>query len=358
MAPKKSLQVGIIGAAGLSAGKLIEILSRHPCATIATCVSESSSGAPVMKSHPHLRGRVALLFEPFDIRKLGRCDVVFSCKKAGQTFDFIQDLLKTGCRFIDLSGDYRLKSQEVFETWYGIPHRHPQLPLKAVYGLPEWYRARIRKARLVANPGCYTTTAILGCAPIVAAGYGRTAPIVIDAISGVSGAGRVAKTENLFISVAENVRAYRIGNHQHTPEIEQELTAIANLGAARRKQSASAPVQVLFVPHVGPYRIGIMANCYLRAEGGPRNPTDQSLHELLLRAYKDEPFVRVYPPGELPQIEHAAGTNYCDIGVKYDKRTDMIVVISTTDNVVKGAAGQAVQNMNIMFCFDERTALG
>lgn len=344
----EQVRVGIIGAAGLSAGKLMEILARHPDVTIVSAVSESSPGAPVHSVHPQLHGVLNLQFEAFDAAKLADCDVVFSAKRAGETFPFIEKILGGRAVFIDLSGDYRLKSAELYEQWYGIRHQHPSLLEQAVYGLPELHREKIRGARLIANPGCYTTTTILACAPLVAAGYGVGEPVMIDAISGVSGAGRNTKAENMFLAVADNVRAYRIGNHQHTPEIEQELCAAAK---------DACGVRLLFVPHVGPYKVGIMATCYLRVPEPMEDPTRESLQALLAKAYEGEPFVRVREAGDLPQIEHVAGTNFCDIGVEYDPRTRTVVLVSVTDNLIKGAAGQAVQNMNIVFGFDERTAL-
>lgn len=356
------ITIGIIGAAGLSAGKLIEILLRHPGVNIVSCASESAAGQPLHKAHAQLRGKTNLKFEALDVNKLGSCDVVFSCRKAGESFAYITQLLEKKARVIDLSGDYRLKTREQFETWYGIAHENAHLLEQAVYGLPEWHREKIRNAKLVANPGCYTTTTILGCAPLVAAGHGHDSPIIVDAISGISGAGRNAKPENQFLSVSENVRAYRVGNHQHTPEIEQELTFAAMSGSANQKGSesvaATAGVKLLFVPHVGPYKVGIMANCYLRASADAATLNDEVLHEILASRYTGEPFVRVYEPGTLPQIENVVGTNYCDIGAKYDKRTQTIVAISVTDNLIKGAAGQAVQNMNIMFDFEETAGLG
>ncbi len=341
------VRIGIVGAAGLSAGKLMEILARHPRAELVSAVSDSSPGAPVHSSHPQLRSVVGLRFDSFDAAKLADCDVVFSCKKAGDTFPYVREILKGRAKFIDLSGDFRLKSAEEYERWYGIKHQHPDLLAEAVYGLPELHREKIRQARLIANPGCYTTTTILATAPIAAAGYGAGEALVVDAISGVSGAGRNAKAENMFLTVADNVRAYRIGSHQHTPEIEQELNSVAGGGATR----------LLFVPHVGPFKVGIMATCYIRVQAGMDEPTRETLTALLAKAYESEPFVRVRPAGDLPQIEHVAGTNFCDIGAEYDPRTRTIVLVSVTDNVVKGAAGQAVQNMNILFGFDERTGL-
>jgi N-acetyl-gamma-glutamyl-phosphate reductase len=358
-------RIGIIGAAGLSAGKLLEILLRHPMAEIVTCVSESSPGTPVVEVHPHLRDRFALTFDEFDIDRLSDCDIVFSCKKAGDTFPFIREILNTGTRFVDLSGDYRLKRPGEYEKWYGLTHPHPDLCEEAVYGLSEWYRAQIADARLVANPGCYTTTAILACAPLVGAGLGCSRPIIVDAISGVSGAGRTGKVENLFISVAENVRAYRVASHQHTPEIEQELARVALLQEMGKRLGGKRPavdsigesIPVLFVPQVGPYKVGIMTRCYLDVAGSSVELNDELLHEILCNAYGEEPFIRISPRGCLPEIGHVAGTNYCDIAARFDPRTQTVVVISVTDNLVKGAAGQAVQNMNIMLGHEETTGL-
>lgn len=341
------VKIGIIGAAGLSAGKLIELLLRHPAADLACLVSESSPGDPVTAAHPQLRGRTALTFDELDFEKLCQCDVVFSAKKAGESFRYIEKLIGGDGRVIDLSGDYRLTAPEEFQSWYKLDHLHTTLLGQAVYGLPELHRERIRTARLLANPGCYTTTSILTCAPFVRQGHGLAAPIIVDAISGVSGAGRNAKAENQYLSVAENVRAYRVGTHQHTPEIEQELTS-----AAENRQK----VTMLFVPHVGPYKVGIMATCYLAAREGV-DLNDQALYDILSETYSGEPFVRVYEPGNLPQIEHVVGTNFCDIGATYDPRTRMIVVVSVTDNLIKGAAGQAIQNMNIMFGLPETMGL-
>lgn len=353
MKPNNQIRVGILGAAGLSAGKLLGLLLRHSNVQLHTCVSESSPGKPLWATHPELRGRTELLFDGLDYDKLAECDVVFSCKRPGDTFEYVEQVLKGGSKFIDLSGDYRLSDSDAYPLWYNIEHRFPQLlkGKKSVYGLPEMYREEIKKADLIANPGCYTTTSILACAPLVAKGYGLSDPIIITAISGVSGAGRNAKPENQFLTVADNVRAYRIGNHQHTPEIEQELNgAVAQAGGHNS-------VKVLFVPHVGPYKAGIMADCCLRVSEDMPMPSTEEVRQILADAYAKEPFVRVYEAGQLPQVDYVVGSNYCDIGVVADERTRTIVVVSVTDNLLKGAAGQAVQNMNIMFGFDETSGL-
>lgn len=348
------ISVGIIGAAGLSAGRLIDLILNHPEASLHSCVSESSPGKPLHSAHPQLRGRTDLLFDPLDHTKLAECEVVFSCKKAGDSFAYVADVLANNRRLIDLSGDYRLQDSAMYPRWYGIEHKFPEFLKngKAVYGLPEYYRDEIRGAALLANPGCYTTTSILACAPLVAAGIGVGSPIIINAISGVSGAGRNPKAENQYLAVAENVRAYRIGSHQHTPEIEQELAALGG-----RSDGHADDVKVLFVPHVGPFKAGIMADCYLNVPEGMAMPSTEDTYQLMAAAYEDEPFVRVYEPGQLPQVEYVTGTNFCDIGVVADERTRTVVVVSVTDNLLKGAAGQAIQNMNIMFGFVETAGL-
>lgn len=356
---KTKVRVGVVGAAGLSAGRLIEILLRHPRVEIAWCASESAVGASVASAHPKLTGRTAVKFEPFDPARLGECDIVFSCRRPGETFGFVKQVLDSGCKLVDFSGDFRLKDPADFERWYGMPHSHPDLLGEAVYGLPEINRDRIAQARLVANPGCYTTTAILACAPVVRAGLWDGGPVVIDAISGVSGAGKTPKVENLFISVAENVRPYRVGAHQHTPEIEQELGLVRQAAAtgAKGRPGKTPPVRILFVPHVGPYRVGIMADCYFRVASGVPEPSADDLQKLFTDAYRGEPFVRVLEHGRLPETANVENTNYCDIAPRYDSRSRTIAIFAATDNLVKGAAGQAVQNMNILFGFDEAAGL-
>lgn len=354
MTDNRKINVGIIGAAGLSAGRLIDLILNHPHTVLHSCVSESSPGKPLHSSHPQLRGRSDQVFDPLDHAKLAECDVVFSCKKAGDSFAYVAEVLANKRRLIDLSGDYRLRDSALYLRWYGLEHTFPEYLKKgkAVYGLPEFYRDDIREANLLANPGCYTTTSILACAPLVAAGIGAGSPIIINAISGVSGAGRNPKAENQYLAVSENVRAYRIGSHQHTPEIEQELLALGGRG-----NGAAMDVKVLFVPHVGPFKAGIMADCYLHVPETRAMPSAEDVYHIMAAAYEGEPFVRVYEPGQLPQVEYVAGTNFCDIGVVADERTRTVVVVSVTDNLLKGAAGQAIQNMNIMFGFAETAGL-
>ena len=365
-----NIRVGVVGAAGLSAGVLLGLLARHPQVVFGPLVSESSPGATVASAHPKLGGVLDAAFSAFDADALADCDFVFSAKRHGESFAYIRALLGGRARVIDLSGDYRLTDPAQFRRWYGVDHGHPDLLSEAVYGLPEQHRAAIRGARLVANPGCYTTASIVGCAPLVAAGFGRPehGAVVVHAISGVSGAGRGSSPATQYLAVDGNVRPYRLGDHQHTPEIEGQLAYAAAPDAGYRAaghavagDGKAAGPRVLFAPHVGPYQVGILASCYFPVPSGPAGqlePTTDSLTALLTEAYSAEPFVRVSPAGgPLPQIAPVAGTNFVDVGAAYDARTRTAVVVSALDNLVKGAAGQAIQNMNIMAGLPEATGL-
>jgi N-acetyl-gamma-glutamyl-phosphate reductase len=344
------VRVGIVGAAGLSAGKLLGILARHPGVELGPLVSESAPGSPITNFHPELLGRVDQRFSAWDTDALAQCDFVFSCKRHGESWTYIPQLLEKGCRVIDLSGDFRLKDASLYDAWYGMPHTSPAHLQTAVYGLPEVRRDAIRHAQLIANPGCYTTASILAARPFFFSGLALESQLLVHAMSGVSGAGRAAKEENLFISVADNIRAYKIGNHQHTPEIEQELTHTNPQGAAVRPT-------LLFVPHVGPYKNGIMATAYLKLLPDTALPPAEQLLQILHRAYEGHPFIRIRGTKSMPQLAPVVGTNFCDLGVTVDARTRTIIVVSCIDNLIKGAAGQAVQNLNLMAGFAETTAL-
>ena len=340
------IRIGIYGAASISAGKLFEILLRHPHAEIKWAISETLPGKKVCSTHHQLGGRTDLEFSKFEEHLLDEIDVVFSCKRPTETFGIIDSILRKGIKLIDLSADYRLKNREDFKTWYGKEHTKSSALSLAVYGMPEFYRNQIRYAQIIANPGCYTTASILACAPFAKAGFASYSTITVDAVSGVSGAGRAAKEENLFINVDSNVRTYRVGTHQHTPEIEQELRNVAG-----------HPVKVLFVPHVGPFYSGILADCFFKLSYDAKMPTDDEAYSILASYYHKEPFIRVLPQGTLPQIANVLNTNFCEIGVTTDARTNTVCVFSAIDNLVKGASGQAIHNMNIMFGLPETTAL-
>ena len=341
------VKIGIYGAASISAGKLMDLLLSHPAAKIEWVISETQPGNPVSDIHPQLHYRTDLCFCAYKPQLLDQIDLVFSCKRPTDTFAIIDDVITKGKKLIDLSADYRLKDPAEFKAWYGKEHTHTNLLKTAVYGLPELHRGAISKAVILANPGCYTTAAILACAPVLKADYAKgVTDVIIDAVSGVSGAGRTAKEENMFINVDGNIRTYRVGTHQHTPEIEQELSAATGRG-----------IKILFVPHVGPFYAGILANCYIRLADGEPLPTQNDVLKTLVDFYAGEPFVRVMPPGTYPSILNVVNTNYCDIGCAIDTRTRTIVLFSAIDNLVKGAAGQAVENMNLMFGIGETTGL-
>jgi N-acetyl-gamma-glutamyl-phosphate reductase len=272
-----------------------------------------------------------------------RADLVFTALPHESAMAAIPDILAAGARVIDLSADYRLQDPAVYAAWYA-PHTSPELLAEAVYGLPELYRAQIGAARLVANPGCYPTSVALALAPLLRAGLIDPASLIIDSKSGTSGAGRAAKIDSLYCEVNEGFKAYGVGKHRHTPEIEQTLSALAG-----------TPVVVSFTPHLLPVNRGILSTCYATLTAPT---TTEDLLGLFDGFYQNEPFVRVHPAGSLPNVAYVRGSNYCDVGLVCDPRTNRVIVISAIDNLVKGAAGQAIQNMNLLLCLDERTGLG
>jgi len=270
-------------------------------------------------------------------------DVAFLALPHRVSFGIVPDLLKAGTKVIDLSADFRLKSATIYEKWYGEKHTAAALLPDAVYGLPEIYRYEIRKAALVANPGCYPTSVILGLAPAVRAGVIDLSSIIIDSKSGISGAGRKAANE-YFKSEHPNVKPYNIaGGHRHIPEIEQELSRVAG-----------ETLKVTFTPHVIPMERGMLSTIYANLS---EKVSSAKALDLYKDFYKKEPFVQVLPEGEIPKIKDVTGENFCDIGLRVDERTGRLVVVSAIDNLLKGASGQAVQNMNIMFGFDEKEGL-
>jgi N-acetyl-gamma-glutamyl-phosphate reductase len=272
---------------------------------------------------------------------LASCDVVFFATPHNVAMNMVPELLAAGARIIDLSADYRIRDAELWSRWYGEPHASPELLGEAVYGLPEMYRERIATARLVACPGCYPTSVQLGFLPLLAAGLVDPTNLIASAASGVSGAGRQAKVDNLLTEVADSFKAYGVSGHRHLPEIEQGLGDIAG-----------EPVSLTFVPHLLPMIRGIHSTLFARLKGSPGDL--QALYE---RHFADEPFVDVLPGGTLPQTRTVKGANYCQLSVAVPQSRDTVVVMATIDNLVKGASGQAVQNMNIMLGLDERMGL-
>lgn len=338
--------VGIVGVTGYSGQELLRILLRHPSVSVQYLASRRlKEPAAAGELLPAFRSASALEIVPFRLSEaLKRVDLLFLALPHGVAMELAPAILhRDAIRVIDLSGDFRLRSTATFAKAYGFPHRAAASLRQAVYGLPELHRDLIRKSRWVANPGCYSTAALLALAPLAEAGLLRPEGLVIDAKSGTSGAGRSAKEETLFCEVNENLRAYKVGSHQHAPEMEQELQ-----GLARRK------ISVTFVPHLVPMDRGIYATLY--APLG-RKVSEKQLRSLYEKRYALEPFVRLLPEGVWPETKAVQGTNLCEIGLHLDSQTNRVIVIAALDNLVKGAAGQAVQNMNLLLDFQETTGL-
>ncbi|ADU50655.1 N-acetyl-gamma-glutamyl-phosphate reductase [Thermaerobacter marianensis DSM 12885] len=408
-----SVRVAVLGASGYAGGELVRLLVRHPRVELVAVAGSSRAGEPMAAVFPHLRGIVELdlaeaaspaLWDDLEL------DFVFLALPSGQAAELLPRVLprawERGVRVIDLSGDLRLPAS-LYEPWYGRPAADPALQAEAVYGLSELFPGRIREARLVANPGCYPTAILLALAPLAAAGGLASGQVVVDAKSGVSGAGRGASASTAFAEVNENFYPYKVGRHQHTPEIEHVLAELAGQG-----------VTVLLTTHLLPVTRGILATCYVRPPegwwpappvgevaaakaviggvggpaahpaglaaqgagaaaaagagrtamqgageaGAPQQPDGAGdlgvvLDGLYRSFYAGKPFVRVLPPGQVPAIKHVQGSNFCDIGLHYDRRSGWITVFAAIDNLVKGAAGQAVQNLNLMAGWDETAGL-
>jgi N-acetyl-gamma-glutamyl-phosphate reductase len=339
------VKVAILGGSGYTAAELIKILLRHPQAEITAVVSRQeggASGAPtVAELHPSLTGRIDLRCEPFDADRLVARGVqcAFGCLPHGVSMSTVPALLQRGIRVIDLSADYRLRDPNVYAQWYGHSHGDLAHLAQAVYGLPEIYADDIATAQLIANPGCYPQTAILGLAPLVAGGHIDLKSIIVDSKSGVSGAGRQPKQNTHFPECNESVVAYSIGQHRHTPEIEQALSDVAG-----------APVEVIFTPHLMPMDRGIFSSIY----AAPKRAFSQAqLMDLYREYYARAPFVRLF--SQVPATKDSWGTNFLDLTVRVVR--DRVVVLAAEDNLVRGASGVAVQNFNRMYGFDERTAL-
>lgn len=335
------INVGIVGISGYTGKFLLKILLNHPKVRINYIAAGSTKGK-LEEIHPEFIGKSDLVCDEFDLQKAAdHCDVVFLAVPHTKSIEITPGLLKAGKRVIDLSADYRLKNADTYQAWYEKAHTDPQSLAQAVYGLPELYKEDIKNARLLANPGCYPTAAILALAPFVSTQTRNIQTIVIDAKSGVSGAGRKATLSLHFCEVNENFKAYKVLAHQHTPEINQCLS-----------QLAQDNVDVTFVAHLLPINQGIYETIYVHC-GQAVNA--EKTHQLYTKFYKTEPFVRVLPLSQQPEIKNIVNTNYCDIGLA--AKGNLLVITASIDNLVKGAAGQAVQNMNIMYGFPENTGL-
>lgn len=337
------IKTAILGATGYAGIELVRLLTNHSEASIEILGSKSFAGERINDIYGNFTHILEKECEEVDLDKAAQCDVAFTALPHGASKTVIPSLLQKGLKVIDLSGDYRYDDAKVYEEWYGEKHSSPELLKESVYGLPELHREKIKKARLIGNPGCYTTCSILGAAPLLANKIGETKNIIIDAKSGVTGAGRGLKLQNSFCECTENTKAYNIAKHRHTSEIEQELSNIAGEN-----------IMLSFTPHLIPQKRGILATIYVNLN---RPSSTEELTEIYKEYYKNEFFVRVKDSGSLPETKHVAGSNFVDIGIVYDERLQRAVVVSALDNIVKGAAGQAVQNMNLLFGLDEKTGL-
>jgi N-acetyl-gamma-glutamyl-phosphate reductase len=338
----KAIKVGIVGGTGYTGVELLRLLAQHPGCELRVITSRKEAGMPVADMFPNLRGRVALRFTEPSNAALAACDVVFFATPNGVAMGEARALYDAGVRLIDIAADFRIRDVALWEKWYGMRHACPELVAEAVYGLPEVNRDSIRNARLVANPGCYPTAVQLGFLPLVEAGLVDTGHLIADAKSGVSGAGRKAEVHTLLAEASDNFKAYGVSGHRHHPEIEQGLN-----------RAARGAVGLVFVPHLTPMIRGIHATLYARLLAAEHAEL-QAAYE---RRYAGEPFVDVMPSGSHPDTRSVRGANVCRIAVHRPRGGDTVVVLSVIDNLVKGAAGQAVQNMNIMFGLPETTGL-
>jgi N-acetyl-gamma-glutamyl-phosphate reductase len=335
------IKVGIVGGTGYTGVELLRLLAVHPEVEVVQITSRAEAGRQVSDLYGNLRGHFDLAFSEPDPEVLAQCELVFFATPNGTAMQLVPQLLHAGTRVIDLAADFRLQDPALWEQWYGMPHACTELLDEAVYGLPELNRERIRHARLVANPGCYPTATALGFLPLVEQGLIDTTGLIADCKSGVSGAGRAANAAMLMGEVGESFKAYAVAGHRHLPEIRQTLARVAD-----------RPIGLTFVPHLVPMIRGIHATLYAHL-----NDVSGDLQGLYERRYAAEPFVDVLAPGSHPETRSVRGVNQCRLALHRPQDGDMLVVLSVIDNLTKGAAGQAVQNMNLMFGLDERIGL-
>ena len=335
------IKVGIVGGTGYTGVELLRLLAQHPMVELKAVTSRTEAGMLVSQMYPNLRGRVDLPFSEPTLESLGACDVVFFATPNGVAMKQVPELLAQGVKVIDLAADFRLKDPAEWQQWYGMPHTSPDLLAEAVYGLPEVNREAIKTARLVANPGCYPTAVQLGFLPLLKAGLIDSQSLIADAKSGVSGAGRKAEVATLLCEAGDSFKAYGVAGHRHLPEIKQGLATMSG-----------ASVGLTFVPHLLPMIRGIHATLYARLSADVSDI--QALYE---QTYQNEAFVDVLPAGSHPETRSVRGANMCRMAVHRPQGGDTVVILSVIDNLVKGAAGQAVQNMNIMCGLPETTGL-
>ena len=342
-----TVRVAIAGATGYAGEELIRILRQHPSVTLTHLAASAKWERPVPLADvfPRFAGALDLPVVALDPSRLAEsCDLAFLALPHGVSMDVAPRLLASGRKVVDLAGDFRLKDPAAFARWYGTPHTHPELLEQAVYGVPELFPDPLRRARLVANPGCYATSVILACAPLLKAQLVEPVGIIVDAKSGLTGAGRKAAPDMMFSEVNENLWAYKVNGHQHVPEVEQALAALSRNG-----QPA-----ITLVPHVVPMDRGILSTMYLRAAGPLTWERLQAAYEAV---YGQTPYVRLRPKNTWPKVREVIGTNRCDLALTVDETKGLVIVVAVIDNLLKGAAGQAVQNMNLMCGFPETAGL-
>ena len=336
----KKIRVGVIGATGYTGEEIVRILAWHPHVEITYVSGKEDREVKIQEIFPYLRNRLDLPCRAFSASDaIAQCDVVFLSLPHTVSMQVAPAFLKAGKKVIDVSADYRLQDVKVYEKFYKVPHADPAHLKEAVYGLPEVNREKIRTARLIANPGCFPTGAILGVLPGLKKGIFIPESVGIDAKSGVTGAGRKASKDLHFSEVNESFKAYKLFEHQHVPEMDQELSS-----------AVGKPMNVIFVPHLLPLNRGILSTIYV---GLNKKSSTDELVALYRDFYKNEPFVNVLEKGALPEIKHVTNTNFCNIGLRFNENRNMAVIITVIDNLTKGAAGQAVQNMNILCGFEE-----
>ncbi len=337
------IKVGIAGASGYTGLELIRLLVGHPGVELTVLTSETFQGQNIAEVFPSLNGIVDLELRPLDNNIAKDCQVLFLALPHTMAMSKLPDYLQSDCKIIDLSADYRLKDPKAYTDWYSVTHTNPELLEKAVYGLPELHRQAIQSAQLVANPGCYPTSVVLALAPLLKTDWVDLGSIISDSKSGVSGAGRKPSLTNHFAEVNEGISPYGLADHRHTPEMEQELSALAGKS-----------VRLTFSPHLVPMTRGMLSTVYINLN---QAITDEKLVEHYRSFYKGENFIRVLNPGKFASSHHVLSSNFCDIGLKVDSRNQRLIITSALDNLIKGASGQAVQNMNIMLGLDEKTGL-
>jgi len=339
----QKVKVGIVGGTGYTGVELLRLLALHPNVVLTVITSRGDAGTPVADMFPNLRGYVDLAFSDPATANLSDCDVVFFATPHGVAMSQAQALTAAGVKVIDLAADFRLQDTAVFEQWYKMPHSCPEVLKQAVYGLPELFRDNIKQAQVIGNPGCYPTTVLLGLAPLLEKGFiDFSAPIIADAKSGVSGAGRKAEVPILLAEASDSMKAYGVSGHRHHPEIEAQL-----------KRLAKETLQFIFVPHLIPMIRGMLTTLYVKLSS---SAVDVDLQKLYETRYANEYFVDVMPAGRMPETRSVRGANHLRIALQ-PQAGGFLTLVVVQDNLVKGAAGQAIQNMNIMMSFDEKTGL-